>query len=213
VPGEEVGLMLVAVVPKMKVMAMVMVAEVWAAKMATMPAARGRVTYGRERGDGECNHGNGGSEDHTRGSHGLFLVGGERRSGEGSNEKTRPGRIRPGGPFIATCLHDRGIADVDVAQQHRAPHPARPAANVETEVAVMTVVVVAVVVMTVVAMVTVMAVAMTAAMPAAGRRNVHGGEGRDGQRDSGNRGSEDSTLHGTSPGVDPERPSPWGYAR
>ena len=55
----------------------------------------------------------------------------------------------------------------------------------------------------------VMAVAMTA-VAAAGRRIARGGEGRDGQRDSSDSGSEDSTLHGTSPGVDPERPSPWG---
>jgi len=62
---EEVSLLLVAVMPQVKLMA-VMVAVVMTAAMTApmtaMPAARGRIARGRECGRGERNHGNGGDE-------------------------------------------------------------------------------------------------------------------------------------------------------
>jgi len=131
---------------------------------------------------------------------------GETSGGIGASvgdEKTHPGEVCPGGPFIAICLHVavRDVADVDIALVHRAPHPARRIAT-EVEVAVMTVVVVAVVVMAVVvmAMVVMAVMAMTAATMA-GRRIARGGEGRNGQRNSGDSGSEERTVHETTPGL------------
>jgi len=131
-------------------------------------------------------------------------------------ETERPARANTTGrAFISICLHVGGVADVDVPMEPRAPHPAgRVSAVVEVAVAVAVVAVVAV--MAVVAMVAVMAVmtvmtvmAMTATVPAAGGR-VSGRRKRgDGQRDSGDSGGEDGTLHRTSPGFVPERPSPW----
>ena len=65
--AEEVPLLLVAMMPQVQLMA-VMVAVVMTAAMtptvaaAAMPAARGRIAYGRECGGGERNHGNGGYE-------------------------------------------------------------------------------------------------------------------------------------------------------
>jgi hypothetical protein len=57
-----VSLLLVAVMPQVKLMA-VMVAVVMTAPMtAAMPAARGRIARGRQCGGGERNHGNGGDE-------------------------------------------------------------------------------------------------------------------------------------------------------
>jgi hypothetical protein len=62
-------------------------------------------------------------------------------------------------------------------------------------VPVMVVAVVVVVMMAVVVMAMVVMAMMTAAVAAAGRRVARGGEGRNRQRDSGDSGSEDSTLH------------------
>ena len=56
--GEEVSLLLVAVMPQVMLVA-VMVAVVMT---AAMPAARGRIARSRECG-GERNHGNGGDEE------------------------------------------------------------------------------------------------------------------------------------------------------
>jgi hypothetical protein len=194
---------LVAVMPEVKLMAVMMVAEMpaagmtpaVAATMAAMTAAGGCVARCRKRGGGQRNGGNGGKE-WSRGFHGRC---GDEAIGGRLNKKTRPGEACPGGPFIAICLV-RGVADVDAALVHRAPAPAvRVAVVVEVAVvpvvpvvAVVAVVVVAVVVM---AMVAVMAVAMTAAVPAAGRRVARGGEGRNGQHEGRGSGGEDSTVH------------------
>jgi hypothetical protein len=59
--GEEVSLLLVAVMPQVKLMA-VMMAVVMTAAVTAMPAARGRIACGRECGGGERNDGNGGDE-------------------------------------------------------------------------------------------------------------------------------------------------------
>lgn len=73
--GEEVPLLVVAVVLEMRMMAAVMtVAKVLTATVAaatTMPAAGGRVTRGRERGGYQRKRGNGGSEEWSWGGHGL----------------------------------------------------------------------------------------------------------------------------------------------
>ena len=75
-------------------------------------------------------------------------------------------------------------------------------------VVVVTVGVVTVVVVTVVMMAVMTVMAMTAAMPAtmpaavtAGRRVARGGEGRNRQHNGSSSGSEDRTLHWTSPGL------------
>jgi hypothetical protein len=64
--GEQVPLLLVAVMPQVKLMAVmvavVMTAARSAAMSAAMPAARGRIARGRECGGGERNNGNGGDE-------------------------------------------------------------------------------------------------------------------------------------------------------
>jgi hypothetical protein len=63
--GEEVPLLLVAVMPQVRLMAVILVphvAGVMTATMAALPAARGRIARGRECGGGERNHGNGGYE-------------------------------------------------------------------------------------------------------------------------------------------------------
>lgn len=198
--GEEVTLLLMAVMPQMLKMAVMMLMQADAgAGTAAVSAAGGRIAGGRKRSSDECDDGDRANEDCSPCSHGM------QRSDERSERKgTRPGEIRPGGSFIAICLHVpvRHVADVDVADQHRAPHPARPAADVETPMAVVVAVVVVtvVVVMVAVVMTMAMAVAMTAATGAS-RRVTRGGEGRNGQRDGGSSGSEDSTLHQTSPGV------------
>jgi hypothetical protein len=61
-----VALLMVAVMPQVKLMAVMMTGAVTvpltAAMTATMPAARGRIACGRECGDGERNHGDGGYE-------------------------------------------------------------------------------------------------------------------------------------------------------
>jgi hypothetical protein len=58
--------LLLAVMPQVKMMAVmaavVMKAAMTAAMTAAMPAARGRVACGRQCGGGERNHGNGGDE-------------------------------------------------------------------------------------------------------------------------------------------------------
>ena len=54
--------MVVAVVLQMKLMAVMVAAELLAAGMTAMPSAGGRVTRGRERG-GQRNRGNDGSEE------------------------------------------------------------------------------------------------------------------------------------------------------
>jgi hypothetical protein len=65
--GEEVPLLLVAVMPQVKLMAVMVVAVVMTAAVtapmtAAMRAARRRIADGRECGGGERNHGNGGYE-------------------------------------------------------------------------------------------------------------------------------------------------------
>lgn len=72
--GEEVPLLVVAVMLEMKLMAVMTVAEMLTATVAaaaTMPAAGGRVTRGRECG-GERHDGNDGDEEWSRGAHGLL---------------------------------------------------------------------------------------------------------------------------------------------
>jgi hypothetical protein len=187
-----------------------------------MPAAGGRFARGcerRNRHDDDSKRGNGQPTSGGRGKalgHAVDWVRHGGRCQKRENEKTRPGECDRAGPVITICLHIRGgVADVDVALEPRAPHPAGRVAAV-VEVAVVTVVAVAVVVMAVVVMavmavmamvavVTMMAVmavmaVATTAVPAAGGRVSRGGEGRSRQSDSGNSSSEDRTLHGTSPG-------------
>jgi len=119
----------------------------------------------------------------------------------GDGETKRPARANTTGrAFITICLHVRvgGVADVDVAVEPRAPHPAgRVSAVVVAEVTVVTVVVVAVVVVAVMAVMAVMAMmAMTATVPAAGGR-VSGRRKRgDRQHESSGSSSEEGTLHG-----------------
>ena len=60
--GEEVALLLVAVMPQVKVMAVVVAVVMTAAVTAAMPSARGRIARGREHGGGERNHGDGGDQ-------------------------------------------------------------------------------------------------------------------------------------------------------
>ena len=61
--GEQVALLLVAVMPQVKLMAVVVAVVMTAAMTAAMPSARGRVARGREHGGGgERNHGDGGDE-------------------------------------------------------------------------------------------------------------------------------------------------------
>jgi uncharacterized membrane protein len=72
--GEEVPLLVAAVVLEMKLMAVMTVAKMLTATVAaaaTMPAAGGRVTRSRERG-GERYDGNDGNEEWARGAHGLL---------------------------------------------------------------------------------------------------------------------------------------------
>jgi hypothetical protein len=111
------------------------------------------------------------------------------------DEKTRPGKIWPGGSFIAICLQVgvRGVADVDVAVQHRAPLPARAVVATDVEMAVTPVV--AVVVMAVVVMVVMAAMMMATPVPMAGGRIARGGERGNRQRHGGDSGSKDSTRH------------------
>jgi hypothetical protein len=73
-----VPLLVVAVMPKVKLMAVMAVAEVLAAgvtsdvtpAVAAMPAAGRDVMRGRKRGGGERNGGNGGDEEWSRRGHG-----------------------------------------------------------------------------------------------------------------------------------------------
>jgi hypothetical protein len=221
IPGEELRGRLVAV-PQMKNMAVVVPVAVVHAAMATamptaamptaaMPAAGGRVAHGRERSGGERNRSDGDGQECAWGGHGLSF------DSDRAERKNPPGRIRPGGRFIAICLvRVRDVADVDVTGQVRAPHPARRVATrVEAEMAVMTVVVVAVVVVVMMAVVVMAVMAVTTAVSAtmsttvAGRRIARGGEGRNGQHNGSSSGSEDGTLHWNFSWVDPERLSPW----
>jgi hypothetical protein len=57
-----VALLMVAVMPQVKLMAVMMTAAVTVPLTAAMLAARGRIACGRECGDGERNHGDGGYE-------------------------------------------------------------------------------------------------------------------------------------------------------
>jgi uncharacterized membrane protein YgcG len=127
------------------------------------------------------------------------------------NEKTHPGEVRPGGPFITICLVG-AVADVDVAVEVAAPLPARAVAiAVAVEVAVMAVMVVVVmaVVMMAVVVVMTMAMAVATAVAAAGRRVTRGGERRNRQHNSSGSGGEDSTLHFNFSWGSAGRPSPW----
>ncbi len=219
-PGEDLPQEVGTVVLQL-VMMLAMLAEVVTATTATaaaMAAAGGCVA---RRCDGR-DHGDGQSQDGAKTSrwpplrYWLDVMGRMRHGTAASDgvemEKTRPGEYDRAGPFITICLHVRvgGVADVDVAMEPRAPHPAgRIAAEVDgggvpvVAVVVMAVVVMAVVVMAVMAVMA-MTMAMTATVPAAGVR-VSGGRKRgDRQRDSGDSGSEDGTLHSNFS---------WVYAR
>ena len=161
---------------------------------AAMSAAGGRISHNRERRGREGNRSDGGGQKCAGGSH-WRILGSDR-----AERQNPPGRIRPGGFFIAICLvRVRDVADVDVASHDRAPHPAgRVATHVEAEVAVVPVVVVTVVVVVVMAVVVVMmaVMAMTAMTAvAAGRRVARAGEGRNRQHNGSSSGSEDRTLH------------------
>jgi len=207
-PGEDLAQEVRAAVLQL-VMVLAMLAEVVTSAASAAVAAAGGCLAGR------CNrrdHGDGQSQDEARTPrrprwdrlnvmgrtrHGTVVVGGFEM------KKDPPGRIRPGGPFITICLHVRigVVADVDVAVEPVAPHPAR---RIAVEVAVMAVVVVVTVVVVAVVVMTVMAMTVTTTVPAAGRR-VGGRRKRgDRQRDSGDSGSEDGTLH---------RNFSWGYSR
>jgi len=63
--AEQVSLLLMAVMPQVKLMAVMVAVVMTAARTATMtamPAAGGHIAGGRKRGGGERNRGNGGDE-------------------------------------------------------------------------------------------------------------------------------------------------------
>jgi uncharacterized membrane protein YgcG len=217
-------------VPEMKMMAVVVPVTVVHAAMAsamattvaaTMPAATTLAARRRvaQRSGGERNRSDGDGQECARGGHG------ESFDSDRAERKNPPGRIRPGGRFIAICLvRVRDVADVDVTGQVRAPHPAgrvTVAANVEmavmtvvpvvvVTVVVMAVVVVAVVMMAMMAMMAMTAVTTTAvSATVAGRRIGRSGERRNRQHNGSSSSSEDRTLHWNFSWVDPERQSPW----
>jgi len=200
VPVEQLPVLVVmAQMLEVKMVAVVVTVAVVRSGMsgAAMSAAGGRISHNRERRGREGNRSDGGGQKCAGGSH-WRILGSDR-----AERQNPPGRIRPGGFFIAICLvRVRDVADVDVASHDRAPHPAgRVATHVEAEVAVVPVVVVTVVVVVVMAVVVVMmavmaVMAMTAMTAvAAGRRVARAGEGRNRQHNGSSSGSEDRTLH------------------
>jgi hypothetical protein len=206
-PPQEMGaIVLQLLMMRARQAEVVVTATMTAAMTAAMSAAGGRFVDhcdGCDHGHDQC-HGDAKTTPRPRCWDRVNVISGARHGttiGDGV-ESERPARANTTGRVsITICLHVRvgGVADVDVPMEPRAPHPAGRVSAVvvvaEVTVTVVAVVVVAVVVMTVV--MAVMAVmAMTATVAAAGVR-VSGGRKRgDRQRDSGDSGSEEGTLHG-----------------
>jgi hypothetical protein len=204
-PPQEMRAVVLHLLMMRAMQAEVVAAAMTAAMTAAVSAAGGRIADRREgcdRGHDQC-HGDAKTARWPLRWDRVKVMGGGMRHGTavGDGETERPARANTTGrAFITICLHVRvgGVADVDVAVEPRAPHPAgRVSAVVVAEVTVVTVVVVAVVVVAVMAVMAVMAMmAMTATVPAAGGR-VSGRRKRgDRQHESSGSSSEEGTLHG-----------------